>query len=216
MSGEKGRRTLRMVILIVLLLLIAGIICAQNLSRMMGDMAYARAYSMALESINESVIEMIGDGLEYEQLIDITLDNDGHVSTLRSNSIMMSQIATRTALLAEERLNRLENQYISLPIGSALGVKFLAGAGPRVQIQIVPIGAVSATFSSTLDSAGINQTLHQVFLTLRATVRLIMPTGSQVVEVVGSLPVAENIIVGLVPDSFVDVSDEAEMLELAP
>ncbi|MBP3542404.1 MAG: sporulation protein YunB [Clostridia bacterium] len=213
---EKSRKTFRIVILAALILLIAAILCSKNLSRMMGDMAYAQAYSMALEAINESVIQVISEGVAYDQLIHITMDNDGHVSTLRSDSIVMSRLATRTALIAEEKLNSLENQSISLPLGSALGVKFLAGVGPRVQVQIVPIGAVSATFSSSLSTAGINQTLHQVFLTLRATVRLIMPTGSQKVEVVGSLPVAENIIVGLVPDSFVDVGDELEMLELAP
>jgi sporulation protein YunB len=183
---------------------------------MMGDMAYAQAYSMALEAINQSVIQVISEGVEYDQLIHLTMDKDGHVSTLRSDSVVMSRLATRTALIAEEKLNSMENQSISLPLGSALGVKFLAGVGPRVQVKIVPIGAVSATFSSSLSTAGINQTLHQVFLTLRATVRLIMPTGSQTVEVAGSLPVAENIIVGLVPDSFVDVGSELEMLELAP
>lgn len=214
--SEKGRRRFRWTLLALLSLLILIIVLSRNLSRMMGDMAYARAYSMALEAINESVMEVMDGSVGYEDLIHISLDNDGHVSTLRSNSILMSRLATKTALIAEEKLNRVENQSISLPLGSALGVKFLAGLGPRVQISIVPIGAVSATFSSKLEAAGINQTQHQVFLTLRSTVRLILPNGSQTVEVVGSLPVAENIIVGLVPDTFVDVNDQSDMLELVP
>ena len=213
---EKSKSRFRILILVLLVLMILLIFFSKNLSRMMGDMAHARAYSMALEAINESVMQIMEEGIDYNDLIHITMDGEGHVASLRSNSILMSRLATRTALVAEEKLNSIENQTVSLPLGSALGVKFLAGVGPRVQVAIVPIGAVSATFSSTLESAGINQTLHQVFLTLRSTVRIILPTGSETVEVVGSLPVAENIIVGLVPESFVDVSDQTEMLELVP
>lgn len=214
--SEKGKRRFRLIVLLLLLFLIMLIVFSQNLSRMMGDMAHARAYSMALGAINESVMQIMEEGIDYNDLIQITVDGEGHVTSLRSNGILMSRLATRTALIAEEKLNSIENQTVSLPLGSALGIRFLAGVGPRVQVAIVPIGAVSATFSSTLESAGINQTLHQVFLTLRSTVRIILPTGSQTVEVVGSLPVAENIIVGLVPESFVDVSDQTEMLELIP
>ena len=83
-------------------------------------------------------------------------------------------------------------------------------------MQILPIGAVHASFDTEFESAGINQTRHRIFLKLRATVSLIIPTGSQIVEVESIMPIAESIIVGGVPDSFVDVGSELEMLELAP
>lgn len=53
-------------------------------------------------------------------------------------------------------------------------------------------------------------------MTLRSTVSLIVPTGSQLVEVKSTVPIAESIIVGEVPDSFVDVSDQEDMLNLIP
>ena len=65
-------------------------------------------------------------------------------------------------------------------------------------------------------TTGINQTRHRVFLTLRATVSLIIPTGSQLVEVESTMPIAESIIVGGVPDSFVDVNDSKDILDLIP
>ena len=57
---------------------------------------------------------------------------------------------------------------------------------------------------------------HKIFLNLRATVSLIVPTGSQLVEVTSTVPIAESIIVGEVPESFVDVNNEEDMLNLIP
>ncbi|MDD3335928.1 MAG: sporulation protein YunB [Eubacteriales bacterium] len=213
---RKKRGCLRISIFIMLLLIALLIAGEQNLSQTMLDMAYARAYSLAVETINRAVDKVIGSGIQYEDLFDVSMDASGKVSMLRANTIRMTDLATKTALLAEEELNSIENQVIPVPLGSALGVKFLAGFGPKVDVQIIPIGAVNTSFETNFASAGINQTQHKIFMTLRTTVSLIIPTGSQRVEVLSTVPIAENIIVGEVPDSFVDVSDQDDMLNLIP
>ena len=154
--------------------------------------------------------------MSYEDLIVTQMDAQGLVSMLRANTMRMNEIATKTALLAEKELNSIENQYINIPMGAALGIRFLAGYGPRIPVQILPIGAVQTNFDTEFVSAGINQTRHKIFLSLRTTVSLIIPTGSQLVEVNSTVPIAESIIVGEVPDSFVDVSDMEDMLNLVP
>ena len=143
-------------------------------------------------------------------------DAQGRVSMLRANTMRMNELAARTALLAEEELNSAENQFVEIPLGAALGVRFLSGFGPRLEVQILPVGAVHTSFDTEFETAGINQTRHKIFLNLRATVSLIVPTGSQLVEVTSTVPIAESIIVGEVPDSFVDVNNEEDMLDLIP
>lgn len=214
-AGQK--RTRWRVLIIALLLLLAGaILMEQNLSQTMLDLAYARAYSMAVETINEAVMEIVGQGVSYEELIDTTMDATGHVSMLRANTMRMNELASRTAILAEGELNSAENQFVEIPLGAALGVRFLSGFGPRINVQILPVGAVHTNFETEFEAAGINQTRHKIFLSLRATVSLIVPTGSEVVEVKTTVPIAESIIVGEVPDSFVDVSNQDDMLNLIP
>lgn len=216
---EKPRRKrgcLRILILLLLLLTALLILWEQNISQTMLDMAYARAYSMAVETINHAVQRVVGNGVSYEELIDVSMDDTGRVAMLRANTVRMSELATRTALLAEEELNSIENQVIPVPLGAALGIRFLAGYGPKINVQIIPIGAVNTGFETEFQSAGINQTRHRILLCLRTTVSLIIPTGSQKVEVLSTVPIAENIIVGQVPDSFVDVSDQEDMLNLIP
>lgn len=216
MAAKTKKNRWHLLILVLLLLLAGAILMEQNLSQTMLDLAYARAYSMAVETINEAVMEIVGQGVSYEELIDATMDATGHVSMLRANTMRMNELASQTAILAEEDLNSAENQFVEIPLGAALGVRFLSGFGPRITVQILPIGAVHTNFETEFEAAGINQTRHKIFLSLRATVSLIVPTGSQLVEVKTTVPIAESIIVGEVPDSFVDVNNQDDMLNLIP
>ena len=213
---RKKRGCWRILLLVGLLVVALVIAAEQNLSQTMLDMAFARAYSIAVETVNRAVKQVVAGGVSYEDLIVTQMDAQGRVSMLRANTMRMNEIATKTALLAEKELNSIENQYINIPMGAALGIRFLAGYGPRIPVQILPIGAVQTNFDTEFVSAGINQTRHKIFLSLRTTISLIIPTGSQLVEVNSTVPIAESIIVGEVPDSFVDVSDMEDMLNLVP
>ena len=214
--ARKKSGGMRWLILLVLLLTAAVIAMEQNLSQTMLDMAFARAYSMAVETINRAVKQAMGQGVTYEELIDAQMDAQGRVSMLRANTMRMNELASQTALLAERELGSAENQVVEIPLGAALGVSFLSGFGPRLEGQILPVGAVHTSFDTEFETAGINQTRHKIFLNLRATVSLIVPTGSQLVEVTSTVPIAESIIVGEVPESFVDVNNEEDMLNLIP
>lgn len=214
-AGRRGSWG-RAAALFVLLVVAALIALEQNLSQTMLDMAFAKAYSMAVETLNRAVKLVTENDVEYADLMDAHLDAAGRVTMLRADTMRMNELAALTALKAEEELNSAANQFVQIPLGAALGVKSLSGFGPKMSMQILPVGAVHASFDTEFESAGINQTRHRIFLTLRATVSLIIPTGSQVVEVESKMPIAESIIVGLVPDSFVDVNDQKDILDLAP
>ena len=207
---------LRITVLVALVLSAALIAMEQNLSQTLLDMAFAEAYSMAVETLNRAVKLVTENGVAYSDLMNAQMDAQGRVTMLRADTMRMNELAAQTALRAEEELNNTENQFVDIPLGAALGIRSLSGFGPRMSMQILPIGAVHASFDTEFESAGINQTRHRVFLTLRATVSLIIPTGSQLVEVESTMPIAESIIVGLVPDSFVDVNDQKDILDLTP
>lgn len=213
---KKKRSWLRWCILFVLVVAILFLLVEQNLSQTLLDMAYATAHSIALETVNRAAQQVVGEGIDYGELMDVQTDDQGRVTMLRANTMRMNQMATQTAILAQEELNSIENQMVDVPLGAALGIRFLGGFGPRIGVQIVPIGAVSTYFETEFETAGINQTRHKVFLTLATTVSLIVPADSRVVQVTSTVPIAESIIVGQVPDSFVDVSDEEDMLNLIP
>lgn len=187
-----------------------------NLTGVILSLADARARSLAVQILNEAVEETLASGVDYSALMTVTAAPDGSVRLIQANTAEMNRLASRVTLLAQKKLEGLEDQVISVPLGSALGLTIFAGAGPRIPVQILPVGAVIPRFDTEFQSAGINQTRHRVLLTLTATVRLVIPTGASKMEASTQMAVAESIIVGQVPESFVDLNGDSEMLDLAP
>ena len=82
-------------------------------------------------------------------------------------------------------------------------------------MRIVPVSAVNASFSTEFESAGINQTRHKIFLSLLVSVRLVIPSGARQVSIAGQALIAEAIIVGQVPQSYVQVPEYDDALNFA-
>lgn len=210
---RKNRLPLRL-FLAVLLPLALFFWADANLRPVILTMAEAQARVMAVQAMNDAVFEVMrSDGL-YDDLMTVVLDEKGRVAVMRADTARMNELATTSALRVQQNLSKIAEAGISIPLGAALGVQLFAGSGPRITVKLVPVGAVSTDFKSEFSAAGINQTRHRIFLRIDTTVQMVIPTGTQTAQVSAHVPVAESIIVGEVPDSFVDVANEEDMLNL--
>ena len=81
---------------------------------------------------------------------------------------------------------------------------------------MLPVGSVTTEFKTEFESAGINQTRHKIYIEASARVDLILPRGAQSAAINTQVSVAESIIIGGVPESYVDVADNEDMLNLLP
>lgn len=207
---------LRRLTLCALLLCLVLMLLERNLTRVVLTLASAKAEVLAVQALNQAAEALIADGISYDSLVHVTLGEDGSVRLLQANTAGMNSLASRASLTAQAKLEALQDQTVSVPLGSALGVTLLAGTGPRIQVHMLPVGAVVTAYETEFTSAGINQTRHRVLLTMRAQVQLVLPTGASGVEAVTQVAVAESIIVGQVPDSFVNVGDDTDLLNLVP
>ena len=207
---------LRRLTLCALLLCLVLMLLERNLTRVVLTLASAKAEVLAVQALNQAAEALIADGISYDSLVHVTLGEDGSVRLLQANTAGMNSLASRASLTAQAKLEALQDQTVSVPLGSALGVTLLAGTGPRIRVHMLPVGAVVTAYETEFTSAGINQTRHRVLLTMRAQVQLVLPTGASGVEAVTQVAVAESIIVGQVPDSFVNVGDDTDLLNLVP
>ena len=57
---------------------------------------------------------------------------------------------------------------------------------------------------------------RQVYLQLSASIRIVIPTGAKTTNVTANMLVAESIIVGKVPESFVGYRLSEDELNMAP
>ena len=65
------------------------------------------------------------------------------------------------------------------------------------------VGSSNASFENEFTEAGINQTKHRIILNVDVSVSILLPGFSTYTKVSNRFTVAETIIVGTVPDSYV-------------
>lgn len=212
LKRSRLRRILRVIVIIVLLAAAVYLLLEKSLTRVMLDTAHARANAMTVDTMNEAVRRSVQDAAVYDQLISIRTDQAGRITMLSANTARMNELAASVAIAAQDALTQNESMRITVPLGAALNVPFFSTLGPKIAIRVVPVGAVNASFATEFEAAGINQTRHKIFLELRATVRLLLPTGAKAVTVDTQVLIAESIIVGDVPQSFVQVPELEDTL----
>ncbi|MBR5230869.1 MAG: sporulation protein YunB [Clostridia bacterium] len=211
----KPRRIIRISVILLLLLSAAYLMLERNLTQVILDTAYTRAHALAVETMNEAVQSTLMPGVAYEELVAVRVDAQGKVTMLQANTVRMNELAVHIALAAQEALTERDEPTITVPLGAALQVPFLSSVGPRITVGLLPVGAVKASFATEFESAGINQTRHKIWLEMHAAVRLVLPTGAKAVNVDTQILIAESIIIGEVPSSYIHVPETDDSLNFA-
>lgn len=164
--------------------------------------AVAEVRAICTNSVNLAVTTVVGGGLKYDDLFTVVKDSDGDVSMVQANSPEINLISREIANLAQANLDALGSQEISVPAGTFTGLALLMGMGPEVTISVIPIGSALCDFVSYFTSAGINQTLHKVYINVNAVISIVTPIDEPTITVTAEVLVAENLIVGDVPQFY--------------
>jgi len=216
MVAKKRKRALAAAGAVLLLAGALALYALVNLNPIVISMAEARARQLAVEAINQAVAEVMQSSIRYSDLIKVSTDAKGQVTLIQANTILMNSLASKTALTVQRNLVELEDEGVTLPLGAAFGVKIISSAGPMIRAGVVPVGSIITRFVTAFESAGINQTRHEISLETSTQMRIVIPTGAATVSVTITVPIAEAIIVGEVPSSYVNVPDVGSMLNLIP
>ena len=208
------------VIIAILIFIAIFIFCTvyfrKNIVPTVMDSSIAQVRAITTNAINLAATTVINGGLTYDELFEVKKDNNGKITMIQANSPRINTIAREIANLAQANLDALGTQEISISVGTFTGLALLTGFGPDVTIKIVPIGTANCDFVSYFQSAGINQTLHKIYIDVYADVNIITPIDEPTVQVKAEILVCENVLVGEVPEFYLNMSDISGMLNLNP
>ena len=93
---------------------------------------------------------------------------------------------------------------LSIPVGNVLGSSLLLGKGPEIPVDITMLTSSHVDFKNELSDAGINQTKHQIKLDVVVDIDVIMPWQTISTQVVSEILIAETVILGDVPDTYLN------------
>ncbi|MDF2565821.1 MAG: yunB [Massilibacillus sp.] len=165
--------------------------------------AEARATLIATQSINHVINDKVSKEIDPQALVMVKVDNQGRVVLIQPNTMEFNKLAADTTIKVQEVLEKLSEEKINIPIGQVLGSQFLASMGPQITVTIIPIGTVQVKVIDKFEQAGINQTKHMVYLVATTEVKIVVPLVSKSVSVDTQVPVAEYVVVGEVPSTYV-------------
>ncbi|MDR5660081.1 sporulation protein YunB [Serpentinicella sp. ANB-PHB4] len=206
-----------MLLIAIILILVLGTIVYvdENIAPTVQALGDLKAHEITNKVVNSSVSDVLERGLAYNDLISTTHDEEGNITMMQANTILMNRIASDVALTIQEQLDEVKASSKHIPLGSALGSQLLAKYGPKLNLGISPIGVVDVNFASEFDQSGINQTRHRIYLTINSEVQVIVPFSSNRVNIATHVPLVETVIVGKVPQNYIQVPED-KFLNITP
>ena len=189
---------------LVLMFLGLGLMCltlVRNMDPLVRDMAVAGAKNAAAAAMQKSVAARMTGG-QWSDLVQLVKDGEGQITAAVTDVGRVNELQAALAGDVIAALTAPNTADLGVPLGNLLPSPFFSGLGPKVPIRILSVSEVEVKLVSRFTSAGINQTLHRLLLTLSARVRVLIPTGTVTAIVYADVTAAETLIVGRVPDSY--------------
>ena len=114
----------------------------------------------------------------------------------------VNRLKTAILNLINDEILALDTADIGIPVGSLILPEFFSGRGPHIPVHILSIRNSDATFKSYFTEAGINQTLQQLTMEVCVDVSVLVFGKTESFTVSSQVVVAETVIVGQVPNTF--------------
>ena len=168
--------------------------------------ASSQATNLMTQAIAAAVDNCLQEnGMGYSDFVTLEKDAAGKVTSITSNTTANSRFKRQVVEAVARQLSALDSSALGVPLGTLTGQPLLSGAGPSVRVWVDSVGDVAADYANSFTAAGVNQTLHRVCLEITATVYLFLPGEVLPVSVGSSVCVAETVIVGETPDTYLNL-----------
>ncbi len=216
MRKERSKRKITLFVLFFLFAFLVGVYYQNVINPIIKTYSSAETTALTERAINLAVSNVINRTISYDSLIDIHYTPTGEIASFSANQYEINTITREIVKEAQYQMKNLGEDGLFLNLGTFTGVPFFIGRGPLVKLKIVPIGAVTSNFDSEFDSVGINMTKHTLFLYINTHVSIVLPIKSYEVYSNVQVMLAESIIIGKVPEVYLNGNGIGASLNLVP
>lgn len=209
-SRDQGRSG-RLFVFMILLLIISFysiFYMAQVVRPSIASVGEMKARAMLSQTVNEVIKEKFAEEIKSTELLEIQTDNEGRVTLVQADSVAMTQLSYALAETVQERIKSIKEEEVLVPIGTILGSPILSQTGPKIRVKVLPLGTTKIGFKTELEEAGINQTKYKVYLEIVNQAKVLVPFSANDIKVETVLLVAEAVILGEMPQSYIYVPKE--------
>lgn len=167
------------------------------------DLAQTQVKNSTSDLTNDAIAKQIAAGnIAYDRIVYFEKDLQGRITALKTNMTEVNRLKTDILSIINDEILALDTSDIGIPLGSLFLPEFLSGRGPAIPVRILSIRNSDAAFVSHFSQAGINQTLHRLNMQVSVDVALLVLGSTTSFSMTSEVLVAETIIVGDVPQTF--------------
>ncbi len=211
---RKRLKTFGLILLLCMAVLIAGFFSLRSKYRLViRDLAQTSVKNATSDLANDAVAKQIENGnIQYDRIVYFEKDINGRITALKTNIGEVNHLKTDILNIINGKILALDAADIGVPIGSLFLPEFFSGKGFVIPVHILAIRNSDATFSSNFLQAGINQTLHQLVMEVSVDAAVLVLGETSTFQVSSQIVVAETVIVGEVPNTFIQTGEAMERL----
>ena len=201
MSREQRNRLRLWLAVVISVLALASLYVRLRLAPMAERLIATQVDNQASDAINLAIGELVGD-FAYSRMVSVDTNRDGIVTAVRTNIAEINRLKSEVLQCVDSKLQMLSTEELSVPFGSVFLPEIFSGEGPSLFVRVLAVRTSDAMFRNSFQSAGINQTLHQIFIDIHVTVTILTWSGTQEIAVDAAVLAAETVIVGTVPTTY--------------
>lgn len=197
------RRIGKIALIIVLIAAVLLLLLRRKYDAVIVELTQTQVTNSTSDLINDAIAEQIANGkIEYDRIVYFEKDLNGKITALKTNIGEVNKLKTDTLNIINDEILATDHSEMGIPLGSLFLPELFSGKGPEIPVKILSIRNSDATFESTFAHAGINQTLHQIRMCVLVDVAVLVLGETVTFTVNSEVVIAETIIVGAVPDTF--------------
>lgn len=203
--GERiRRRTAAAVLLATAVLLLFDAAARPKMRTIAGNAAVNTATALISTTVT-SEIETLG--LVYDDLVVIEYNDTGTVTAVKADSLKMNWLKSAVTSKVANVFNSIGEIPVSVPVGTLMGFSVFSGRGPNITLYTSLTGSITVNIKNEFETAGINQTWHRIVLEIKADMSILGLGGDVSASFNTNVPIAETIIVGLIPEIYAGADD---------
>lgn len=201
-KSNSSRNTI-IALIVVILAVLLSIIINIALRPIVFDMANQAGKYAVYEAINETVTDIFSEkNIPYSQLANLIYNDLGYVSAVEYNYSSVNSIKIQCAKQLTSSLDKLRASKISVPIGSLFGDINTQGRGLKLRFRFAQKSVPDVHIVSIFESAGINQTKHEIRLIVSVDAEVYIPPEKSQFTCKQEYILASTIIVGDIPSGY--------------
>lgn len=205
------RRLVRIVLVLLLAFFVAFLMLRSRYRDVIRELAETQVKNTTSDLTNDAIAKQIADGIiQYDRIVYFEKDLDGRITALKTNMSEINRLKTDILNIINDEILALDTSDIGIPLGSFFLPEFLSGRGPSIPVHILAIRNSDASFYSDFSQAGINQVLHQLNMLVSVDVSVLVLGQTSSFTINSEVVVAETVIVGDVPDTFLQTGGNYE------